>query len=200
MRPCAQSDCKEKSGRIGFHVSPLFFLPILCFFAAGAGQMLPCALLAALLHELGHIVAVFLVGGRVTAIAIEPFGGEISTGGSIPSYRGELVVSLAGPAVNFFCALPLFLDASPCFLSYFALCSLGLGLFNLLPIKALDGGDILHTLLLLGLEPDLSDRICRIVTVLFVCLFFGVTLVGWVYLRFNPTLVLLSVYLLFTLF
>ena len=189
-----------KKHRVALSVSPLFPLPILCFLAFGAGEMLPAALLAALLHELGHIAAVYLAGGRVTALRLEPFGGEIATGGSIPSYRGELATSLAGPAVSLFCACPLFLETSPGFLSAIALCSLGLGIFNLLPIKALDGGEILRTLLLLYLSPELSERICRVVSAVFVCLFFCLALLGWLFLRFNPTLVLLAFYLLFSLF
>ena len=177
-----------KKRRIALSVSPLFPLPILCFLAFGAGEMLPAALLAALLHELGHIAVIRLAGGKVTALRLEPFGGEIATGGSIPSYRGELAVSLAGPAVSLLCASPLFFMTSPGFLAGFSLCSLGLGIFNLLPIKALDGGEILHTLLLLYLSPELSDRICRAVSIVFVCLFFCLALLGWGFLRFNPTI------------
>ena len=190
----------ERKSRIDLSFSPLFPLPIVCFLASGAGRMLPAALLAAFFHELGHVAAIYLAGGRVTAIRIEPFGGEIATGGTVPSYRGELFVSLAGPIVNFLCALLLFLPGMPVELSLFGLCSLGLGMFNLLPMSALDGGDVLRTLLLLRLDPELSDRICRIVSAVFAVLFLVVSFVGWFLLRFNPTLILLSVYLLFSLF
>ena len=63
-----------------FSVSPLAVLPFLCFALLNRGPLFPCACLAALLHELGHLAAIRLCGGRVVKFALYPFGAEIVIG------------------------------------------------------------------------------------------------------------------------
>lgn len=109
----------------------------------GQGVVLWGALSCAL-HECGHWAALTLLGGRVCALRLTAVGVEMALDPARPLGGGrELICALAGPAVNLTAAavsarLGGFL---------FAGINLGLGLFNLLPAGALDGGRALRCLL-----------------------------------------------------
>ncbi len=172
------------------HIHPLAPLPLLCFGALGAWDVFLCVLPVAVLHELGHIAAIYFTGGKVVSIGIEPFGGEIRTDGKLCSYAGSLLISLSGVFVNFLCALPLY---------RFALCSFGTGLFNLLPLKGLDGGDALKSLLAQKFSMEITDKICGIIAVFGVLVLGLVIFWGLCFSFFNPTLLLLTGYLILRL-
>lgn len=96
------------------------------------------AIVAACVHEVFHVAAVWLLGGRVHRIVIGPFGAKIHADG-IHGYR-EALSALAGPLGSFLCLL--FIRRFP----LFGLCALIQGTFNLLPIYPLDGGRALSCL------------------------------------------------------
>lgn len=124
--------------------------PLHCFFPF---------LAACILHEAGHLAAIFLCGGSVRRIRLDFADAQIETG-FLPA-RAEILCALAGPAVNLLCALSLRL------LPEFAVLSLLLALCNLLPIRFSDGGRILYAGLSLHLQADTAERICEAVSILF---------------------------------
>lgn len=110
-------------------------------------------LLACVLHELGHYLAIYLVGARSNGLRLSAVGAEISIQGRL-SYGKEWVVAVAGPVVNFICAL------ATCQLHpMFAGIHLSLGLFNLIPILPLDGGRCLGAALCMVLPPHQTEQI-----------------------------------------
>lgn len=100
--------------------------------------LLPAVLAAAAAHELGHWTAVRAVGGRIALLRLSAAGAEIRMEGTL-SYGRELLCALAGPLVN----LVLAFGAARVGAEVFAGLNLALGLFNLLPLSALDGGKVL---------------------------------------------------------
>lgn len=140
---------------------------VLAFFLV-TGEPPYCSLsllLGVCLHEAGHLFALFLCGQRVKASGrLFPLGLTLSPSGRLCSYREELFIALAGAGTNLFCvpAAFLLLRARPQsdFLFCFLLFSLGLALFNLLPLPALDGSAALSACLsLAGLLPDTAWRV-----------------------------------------
>ncbi len=101
-------------------------------------HLLPIALCAAAAHELGHLAAIRVVGGRISAFRLSAAGAELRLEGTL-SYGRELLCALAGPMVN----LALAFAASRLGAMVFAGMNLALGVFNLLPLGALDGGKAL---------------------------------------------------------
>lgn len=134
-----------RNNRTKISVSPGFLLLIAMLFYLDEGiGILPWGILAALLHELGHILAARISGGRVDAITFNITGAELrlSYAGGL-SYGRENMIALAGPAANLLAGVPAL-----CFGGYlFAITSFGLGLFNLVPILPLDGGRVLSNLI-----------------------------------------------------
>ena len=115
-------------------------------------QWLLAALTAAAFHELGHYLAVRLLGGKVLDIRIGPGGAEMQT---MPMSRGRaLVCSLAGPAAS------LLLVTLCRVFPRLAFCALVQGVYNLLPVFPLDGGRALG-FALERLTPKWASRICR---------------------------------------
>ncbi len=106
-------------------------------------------LLAALLHECGHLVAARLLGIRMERVRLGFLGMRLDMGGTVLSYGTEWILCAAGPLVSLLCAAmaaPLWgiLEAA----RIFSCASLVLGVLNLLPIRTFDGGRMLETFLL----------------------------------------------------
>lgn len=141
-------------------VSPGFLLlaAVLLYLDDGVG-LVPWAAGAALLHELGHVTAAMLFHGRVEALTLSAVGAELRFSYPAPlSYGRESLVALAGPAANLVTGVTaLWLGA---YLQ--AAVSLGLGLFNLLPILPLDGGRVLFDLVSEHFDPMAADRVLAV--------------------------------------
>jgi hypothetical protein len=124
-------------------------------------------LLSVLVHELGHA----LVGralGLVPRIDLHGMGGTTSFGAHAPLGRARRVlISVAGPFAGFTFAAILFgaqiAGARPAHplalhaLSLFFFVNVSWGIFNLLPMLPLDGGDVLREVV--------GEKIARVVSV-----------------------------------
>jgi Zn-dependent protease len=121
------------------------------------------------LHELGHCFMAMRYGITVPRILLLPIGGMAEFSAIPQQPRRELLITIAGPSVNFVLALLLWLllprefaaagdDASatvPTLWETVELLmqwNLAMGLFNLLPAFPMDGGRILRALLALRLS------------------------------------------------
>ena len=105
-----------------------------------------------LLHELGHALAARRYGIRTRGITLLPIGGLAQLEGEPRTPKQELVIALAGPAVNFALAAALFVITSivgmPSWglLGSLMVANLSLGVFNLIPAFPMDGGRALRAL------------------------------------------------------
>lgn len=111
-----------------------------------------------LLHELGHSFTAMHFGIGVHRILLMPIGGMAEFDAIPRQPRRELLITLAGPAVNFLIAGALWLylrtqtgEIEDYSINEFTLqlcvVNLYMGCFNLLPAFPMDGGRILRALL-----------------------------------------------------
>lgn len=101
---------------------------------------------AALVHEMGHAVAVYFMGGSIRTVRIGMAGAIIH--GDCLTYGREILCSLMGPLFSLLCFL--WIRIFP----WFALCGLIHGLYNLLPMYPLDGGRALLAMLRFSCRKD----------------------------------------------
>ena len=162
---------RTKAGRIA--VSPFFFLLLALFAAVDRQRLLFPILSAAALHEAGHLAVLRLVGGQIEQFTLTPFGGELRIRRSEwLSYGREIASVLAGPGVNLVCALVLGRAAAELSWERGYLLSgihMLLALFNLLPLRQLDGGRARYLMLSWLLAPITADRIGHGVGCFFLC-------------------------------
>ena len=169
------------------------------FIAAGTAEFLLMGLGFALLHELGHLAALALCGGRPSRVCLTAAGMRIERPpGLALGFRQEILIALAGPAVSLalagLCALlhlalPARVSTAP------ALMNLGFGLFNLLPVRELDGGRALFYALSRRMQEPAACKIIQIVSL--ACLFLAAFLAGLVCMRvgFHLSLAVVVIYL-----
>jgi stage IV sporulation protein FB len=104
-------------------------------------------ILAAALHEAGHLVVMRIFRVKPSLIRFTPFGIDlVKSDCVVHSYWHDALISLAGPGVNIAVALLLQLfsiKAEDPFLAS----NIALALFNLLPVEPLDGGQALYSVL-----------------------------------------------------
>lgn len=124
------------------------------------------ALLAALLHELGHMAAAALCKVPLRELKLGIFGASLTLDGALCSYKKEIFLAAAGPAVNIFTValmLPHHRTLSEP-LALFFTASAFLGALNLLPVADFDGGRILSCILSQSISPRASAAICGAVS------------------------------------
>ena len=118
-------------------------------------RLMGTILLAALLHELGHVIVLQMAGAKIRGIRVGLLGAVLDVSAEGISYGWELAAALAGPAVNFFLVIvgALWRGSSVWIGLNLVLC-----VFNLLPIALLDGGRALRLLVSWRWGPELGER------------------------------------------
>lgn len=114
---------------------------------------------AVLAHELGHAFTARAFGVETAAITLLPFGGVAQLVGRPARPEHELLIALAGPAVNMAAATALVAVSGPeayaghGLLGQLLWVNVGLALFNLIPAFPMDGGRVLRAWLSTRLGP-----------------------------------------------
>ncbi len=162
------------------------------------------------LHELGHALTAKRFKINTKGITLLPIGGVASLE-KMPEKPGqELLVALAGPAVNVLIALVLLLLApwqeyinmdaenleqlltSPSvstLLFYLLVANIMLVAFNMIPAFPMDGGRVLRALLSYGMERTKATQIAASLGQLMAVVFFVMGLL------YNPFLVLIALFI-----
>jgi Zn-dependent protease/predicted transcriptional regulator len=178
-------------GRFGgtevkIHITFILFLAWIAFSAwsrGGAAAALDSTLFIVLifacvvLHEFGHIAAARRYGIKTPEVTLLPIGG-VSSLERLPSDPAqELVVALAGPAVNLVIGLLLIAAAGSLhpgeltqidnpnlsLISRLAIANIFLAVFNLIPAFPMDGGRVLHALVAMRVGgPQATEIAARI--------------------------------------
>lgn len=138
------------------------FCAMVCFLGWLDSRMCLWFLLCSAIHEVGHLLAMKILGVPVFGIQLGAAGAVIRA--AFPDYRSEILCTLAGPVVGAVPALFLLRTVPQA-----ALIAFGLSAVNLLPVYPLDGGRILNACLLLW-RPQQAEKICRAVRGVVFCL------------------------------
>lgn len=149
------------------YISFLFSAVIAFMIATDRTGLVIPTLFSVLLHEVGHLIFMWIFECEPKSIKLVPASISITRGMSAKKY-GDLLISLAGPMVNLimFCSLYVnFLITKSAFSLDCALINLAFFTFNMLPVSGLDGGTVLKIILSKKLKDPLkAERIVRIIT------------------------------------
>lgn len=118
------------------------------------------ALLAALLHELGHIIMAKACRIRLTSCKIGLYGAGLMPDGMFYSYTREIFLCAAGPLTNLLCGsigLNIYKAYPSQPLLWFIFSSFILGCVNLLPIHGFDGGRIFSAIISRFISPSAAN-------------------------------------------
>lgn len=183
---------------IGFDVSYLS-VALLCLavlISSDGSMIIYMCIVSSILHETGHIVALSCFSCKPKHISITPSDISISCDMSLLSTGKEVLVNLSGPAINLTLSLffGIVLPGSKVFCQ-FALCNLVIGLFNLLPVTGLDGGNTLHLILMNTLTYKTTQITMNIVSTIIII---PVLTAGFMILfssRYNYSLLFVGIYM-----
>lgn len=142
------------------------------------------------IHESGHFLMTYLLGGEILKVYIYPFGGISKFHLALNiSLVKEFLVLIAGPVFQtlaFLCLIFFFPEKQSMISSY----HYGILCFNLLPIYPLDGGKLIHLLFQLFF----SYRFSLIFTVIISYLFIFTLFLGLIQ-SFSLNLLLICIFL-----
>ena len=167
--------------------------------------------LCVVLHELGHALAARRYGIETRKITLLPIGGVASLERMPEEPKKELIIAVAGPAVNVaialillpFVSLDLFLSkgteseaafdviSTQNFLPLLLLVNIMLVVFNAIPAFPMDGGRILRALLAMKLDRVKATKIAANLG--------QILAIGFVFagLLINPFLILIGIFVFF---
>lgn len=155
----------------GVHVSASFFLLAALALIVSPWEIAASVLLAALLHECGHLLALKAFRVPVEGLRLTALGAELyARGARRLSYARELAVTLAGCGANLACGFLTALAARR--LSWeggflFAGAHFLLAAFNLLPIPSLDGSRALTLAVSFFFGPAAGDAVAAVAGLVF---------------------------------
>lgn len=115
-------------------------------------------LLAATVHEIFHIIALYSLKKRIFNICLTATGTFIETESMLP--EEEIYCAIAGPLGGF--SGLLFMHVNP----YFAVCSFLQSVFNMLPLYPADGGRILCCILSIKFDEEKVHAVSKIISLL----------------------------------
>ncbi|HHZ05198.1 MAG TPA: hypothetical protein GX401_00180 [Clostridiales bacterium] len=130
-----------------------------------------CCLFGAVCHEAGHLVAMALQHTSAKSVQLNLFDINIrDTYKGCRGYIGEAAVLLGGPLANMVFGVVFLIIyswyANP-ILQLLWYSNIILGVFNLLPIESLDGGNLLYLLLQRNYSFQTANNIVSIISFLF---------------------------------
>jgi Zn-dependent protease/CBS domain-containing protein len=159
--------------------------------------------LCVVLHEFGHVFAARRYGIRTSDVTLLPIGGVASLERMPEKPSQEILVALAGPAVNLVIAVLLVVvlearfdllqmaqleEAQSTLLGRIAAANVVLFVFNLIPAFPMDGGRVLRALLAIWLGYTRATRVAASIGQGLAVIF------GFLGLMGNPLLVLVAVF------
>jgi len=137
--------------RTSVQILPVFFLTVAAAILLIPLPWLLAWILAAAIHELFHLLAIFLFKYRVLSVTIGAGGAKIETD-MMPGVKMS-ACALAGPVGGLL--LLQLLHITP----RLAICGLIQSVYNLLPLCHLDGGRVIYGVLAALFQPETANQI-----------------------------------------
>lgn len=160
------------------------------------GYMLP-TLFAIIVHEAAHLFVMWVLECAPLSVRLIPASVQINQRFSF-SAKNDVLIAAAGPAANLILSACLYFNYAA-FGDFTVLCysllNLIIGCFNLLPVKGLDGGTLLFTLLCKLKGQDKAALYMRIVTLILAAAVIIIAVTLTLRRKFNISIYIVGIYL-----
>ena len=182
-----------KLGGLEISISFWFFAAIGFFVLHEHSILFSYIAMPIILHELGHVTALYLCGGEVRSIKLRAFGIVMGRSGPHMSYTREALITFAGAGANLIAAGILYAAmVFPTMRSMLLIAAnIAAAVFSLLPINGLDGGDLLRLLTERFGGVDFAYRVSKLCSFLVLVPLFAAAF--WLLMRPEPNITLLAV-------
>lgn len=179
--------------RFSFYIEPFAPAGLFLLLFSWEPAARTAVIASVLVHELSHLAAAKICGGRTQSLRVTAFG--ISLGFSPPkTYGEEIFVAAAGPAASFAFALIGKLRGGAFGGEAFVF-SLFLGLINLIPIASFDGSRIINAAVSLFFGEAAARRVSAVLSYAFLFLAWVVSVYVLFYSGANFALLLFCAYI-----
>lgn len=180
------------------YISFLFAAVITVMLATDKTGLIIPALFAVIMHEIGHLFAMWVLECSPKRIKLIPASVQITSSFS-GRYKNDIIVAVCGPTVNFVLFLTLYfnyLAFKNQLVLYCALLNLIIGLFNSLPVAGLDGGTVLYSIISKKSNPNKAAVIVKIITLVIAFLIIVSAVVLTLKGKLNLSLYIVGIYLI----
>ncbi|MBR5245804.1 MAG: hypothetical protein IKV25_00350 [Clostridia bacterium] len=159
---------------------------------------------SSLLHEIGHLTMMLIIGNKPKIVKFHIVGMNIIRQEKCSvSSKGEILISLGGPLINliivFISCIYLCIYVNQIVLTV-ACINLILMTFNILPIKSLDGGAILYFILSNHFNSDVCRRILKATSTFFISIIYLWAIYVFIMSGYNFSLIIIAIFLTISLF
>ena len=178
-----------------FNVSFPFALMVAILLCCDSTGMMSVSLLSIFLHEMGHLIALYLLKLPPRRVNFRLCGIEIVESRLYCGYSAQLAVAASGPMINILFGLILLPFSNMSFAAIISATNIVIGVFNLLPLSQLDGGEILYCIMSAIMTEHKCKIISRVIDIVFVLMLFITGVYMFSMPNHNPTLLITAVYL-----
>ena len=158
------------------------------------------SLVCAFLHEFGHIVTMLYNGKKISKINIGLSNIDIIENGfPCSGIKTDIIILLSGSLSNFMVSFVVYiinLFFENYYFNIFIYQNIVIGIFNLLPISSLDGGQIFYILLSRVTDTRKAELICNIISFLILIPIFILSFLILFYSKYNFSLLFITFYLI----
>lgn len=204
MTHCNISALTERAGGYlhRLHIRAAAFLLFAAFYIADMVDVYVIALLCAVIHEAGHLLALHLCGVGGGHMVVHPYGVELRRDECWTSYQQDVFIYAMGPLFSLaagLLSLHMVDVAMPDAFFYF--CGINFTLFaiNLFPISQLDGGHMVEAMLKQHCDYVLAEKMGFIISLCAVILILAAGVLVLVVTGYNISLLAVGGYLLLSL-
>ncbi len=172
-------------------------LCLMMFVEPSRNYMIVLCLICSALHEAGHLIFIYKFSGKPESIDVRPGEVKINSGHDFYTYKQDFLITSAGIIFNLTGSIVsylLYLFFPFDILFDFSMCNLCIGVFNLLPVKSFDGGQMLSILFTRKLSAKASYHVLNILTVLTVIPVATISFYILLISRYNYTLLIVAIY------
>lgn len=155
--------------------------------------------ISSLIHEMGHLLTMTSVGNKPKAVRFEITGMNIIRQPDLKiSTKNEVFIALGGPFANLICFVASIVLLTTCEnnnILTFGCINLILMIFNLLPIKRLDGGMALYYILSQKYDNLTCSKVLKITSVFFITIIYIWGIYAFVSSKYNISLIIIAIFL-----